>query len=540
MTIKEITALRKSGHLHEALEAAEIEFAQSVNKYTIGTLFWCLNDLYKQQNSNDAVATIERMKSLYNDYCVGDEYMLKALASAERQSLSYFQEIKAAVENAKNGADAISVHQQATIWYNEGQLDSQLYSDFGWLTYYALKQTSLGESQKRKVLLNQYLQLDLPKPSILHSLILGEAIKVEQNTPLQFRIRDFVRIWGLNNLREEDWEQYRTQEGNTLPSTVEKLIGVYAKELKTDGVEPSEDFSQLVDKALAKYPKNQNMPYFKATVLLSQGKVQEALNYYKNLILQFPSKFYLWNQTAELVEDIDTKIGLLCKALTCGADDEFLGGVRLRLAALLYQKGMGGNAKYELERYRETYQNKGWNLKPEFWQGYNHVNSVEKAIDNNMLYSEYAIKADEFIYSSLPTVVSAKVAETQSEDRNHPGRKIITWILRTANDTVRLRKPAKFRLNRRTLNGAIFDVKLHNGKIVWIKEHIGSLSESWLKEISGEVHLRTDRNGKKYAIISGSYVGENLLKGINGGQTIKVLSIQQKDGRWSAISIIKS
>lgn len=540
MTIKEITALRKSGHLHEALEAAEIEFAQSVNKYTIGTLFWCLNDLYKQQNSNDAVATIERMKSLYNDYCVGDEYMLKALASAERQSLPHFQEIKDAVEKAKSGADAISSHQQATVWYNEGQLDGQLYSDFGWLTYYALKQTPLGEAQKRKVLLNQYLKLDLPKPSILHSLILGEAIKVEQNTPLQFRIRDFIRIWGLENLREDDWEQYRTQEGNTLPSTVEKLIGVYAKELKTDGVEASEDFCQLVDKALAKYPKSQNMPYFKATVLLSQGKVQEALNYYKNLILQFPSKFYLWNQTAELVEDIDTKIGLLCKALTCGADDEFLGSVRLRLAALLYQKGMEKNAKYELERYRETYQNKGWNLKPEFWQVYNQVSSADKAIDNNMLYSEYAVKADEFIYISLPTVVAVKVAETQSEDRNHPGRKITTWVLRTAKDTVRLRKPAKFRLNRRTPNGAIFDVKLHDGKIVWIKEHIGSLSESWLKEISGEVHSRTDRNGRKYAIVSGSYIGESLLKGINDGERIKILSIQQKDGRWSAISILKS
>lgn len=540
MTIKEITALRKSGHLQEALEAAEIEFAQSINKYTIGALFWCLNDLYKQKNGEEATSIIERMKALYDDYCIGDEFMQKALATAERRSLQHFQEIKDAVENAKKGADAISAHQQAIVWYNEGQLDRQLYSDFGWLTYYALKQTALGEFQKRKVLLNQYLQLDLPKPSILHSLILGEAIKLEQNTPLQFRIRDFIRIWGLENLRDDDWEQYRTEKGHTLPSTVEKLIGVYAKELKTDRVEAPEDFSKLVDKALVKYPKSQNMPYFKATVLISQGKVQEALAYYKTLILQFPSKFYLWNQTAELVEDIETKIGLLCKALTCGTDDEFLGGVRLRLASLLYQDGMSKNAKHELERYRETYQNKGWNLKPEFWQIYNQVSSVEKAIDNNMIYSEYAVKADEFIYSSLPTVVAVKVAETQSEDRNHPGRKITTWILRTPNDTIRLRKPAKFRLYRRTPNGVIFDVKLLDGKIVWIKEHTGNLSVSWLKEISGEVKLRTDKKGKKYAIISGSYVGENLLKGTHEGQRVKVLAIQQKDGRWSAISIMKS
>ena len=540
MTIKEITELRRSGRLQEALEAAEKEFAQNVNRYTVGALFWCLNDLYKQQNINDAADTIERMKELYNDHCVGDEFMQKALASAERQRLPHFHEIKEAVENAKGGADAVSAHQQATVWYNDGQLDSQLYPDFGWLIYYALKQTDVGEAHKRKVLLYQYFQLDLPKPSILHSLILGEAIKVEQNTPLQFRIRDFIRIWGLENLRKEDWVQYQTEEGNTLPSTVEKLIGVYTKELKTDRVEASEDFSQLVDKALVKYPRSQNMPYFKATVLISQGKVQEALTYYKNLIQQFPSKFYLWNQTAELVEDVDTKIGLLCKALTCGTDDEFLGAVHLRLADLLYQKGMSGNAKYELERYRETYQNKGWNLKPEFWKIYNQVGSVETANDNNMVYSEYAVKADEFIYSSLPAVVAAKVAETQSEDRNHPGRRITTWILRTANDTLRLRKPTKFRLNKRTPNGTMFDVKLKDGKIVWIMEHIGSISEPWLKEVSGEVLLRTDRNGRKYAIISGSYIGENLLRDIHDGQKVRALSIQQNDGRWSAISIIKS
>lgn len=415
-----------------------------------------------------------------------------------------------------------------------------MYSDFGWLTYYALKQTALREAQKRKALLNQYLQLGLPKPAILHSLILVEAIKVEQNTPLQFRIRDFLRIWGVENLREEDWVQYQTEEGNSLSSTVEKLIGVYAKELKTDGVESSEEFSQLVDLALVKYPKNQNMPYYKATILISQGKVQDALTYYKTLILRSPSKFYLWNQTAELIEDIDTKIGLLCKALTCGADDEFIGGVRLKLASLLCLKGKGENAKHELERYSETYRKKGWSLKPEFWQLYNQVSSVEKAIDNNKIYSEYAIKADEFIYSSLPTVIAAKVAETQCEDRNRPGRKITTWILRTAKDTIRLRKPTKFQLNKCTPNGAIFDIKLQDGGIVWIKEHTGGLSVSWIKEISGEVLLRTDRNGKKYAIVSGSYVGENLLKGINDGQRIKFLSIKQKDGRWSAISIINS
>lgn len=54
------------------------------------------------------------------------------------------------------------------------------------------------------------------------------------------------------------------------------------------------------------------------------------------------------------------------------------------------------------------------------------------------------------------------------------------------------------------------------------------------------MRLRKDRNGKKYTIISGSYVGENLLTRIDDGQRINILSVQQKDGRWTAVTILKS
>lgn len=539
MTIKEITALRKSGHLQEALEAAEKEYGGNANKYTAGALFWCLNDLVRTQNGEDAESIIERMKPLYAKYCEGDEYMQHALASITRRAQPHYQDLKDAIERAKTGSNVASDYRAMAAIYEAEELEASLFPDFGWLIYYALKQTPLSEAHTRKLMLNNYLKLDLQKPSILHSLILAEAIKVEQNTPLQFRIRDFIRMWGLENLRDEDWIQYRKDDGNTLPSTVEKLIGVYAKELKTDRVAAPEEFCRLVDKALDEYPKSQNMPYFKATVLLSLGKHDEALPYYKDLILRFPSKFYLWNQTAELVEDEDTKIGLICKALTSGTEDEFLGGVRLKLATMLIQKNLMANAKYELERYRQTYQKNGWNLKPEYWQIFTPLAAIEPAETNDSVYAEFASKAEEFIYSSLPTLLAVKVTESLTDDRNHPGRKILTWILRTGESAERLRKPTKFGLNKRTSNGAVFDVKMRDGKIVWIKEHKDAVVLPWLKEQRGEVRLRTDRNGKKFAIVSGTYAGESLLKGICEGEEVKILAAQQKDGRWSAISLSK-
>lgn len=536
MTVREIYALRRAGQLQEALEAAEAAFANNADRYTASALFWCLNDLVKQQGVANSAETIERMKSLYTDYCDGDEYMQRSLNTFTHQSLLHYQDIRDANEKARAGNNILTEYRTIEDAFKAGQLDASLFQDFGWLTYYALRQVPSSDSNRRKELLNNYMRLNLPKPSQLHSCILNEAIKVEKDTPLQFRVRDFIQMWGLENLREEDWAQYKTNEGIDLPSSVERLVSVYAKELKTDGVAAPEEFSRLVDQALVRYPNNQYMPYYKATVLISQGRRDDALDFYKDLILRFPSRFYLWRQISQLVEDADTRIGLLCKALTCGADDEFLGNVRLDLVPLLIQKDLMPNAKYELEKYRSTYQSKGWGLKPEFWQIYNQLARSEPADNNSAVYAEFAAKADEFVYSALPTVVAVKISDSQTEDRHHPGRKISVWNLRVEKSVVRLNKPHKFGLNRRTPNGSAFDVRILEGRIVWIKEHSGPVNVPWLKEQSGVARTRTDKNGKRYAIISGSYVNEKLLNGISDGQQIKILSVLQKDGRWSAIS----
>ena len=84
MTIKEITELRKSGHLAEAMAAAEIELSKAANQYTAGALFWCLNARIKQQSGDDIEATFERMKALYTEFLSGDEYVQTAMNSAEK------------------------------------------------------------------------------------------------------------------------------------------------------------------------------------------------------------------------------------------------------------------------------------------------------------------------------------------------------------------------------------------------------------------------------------------------------------------------
>lgn len=486
MTTQEIAALRKAGKLQEALDAAEKAFSANANKYTARMLFWCLNDLLRQQDRTEAATTRSRMETLYHDYCPGDTFMANTL---------------------------------------------------GWMVYPELKNMQVCDANGRKALLNKYLKLDTERPSKLHSAILGEAVKVEKNTPLQFRIRDFVRLWGLENLRPEDWEQFRTDNGHTASSLVEKLISVYAKELKTDAVEAPEEFVALLDEALAKFPNNQYLPLYKAYVLRAKGDVDAALNYYKELILKSPSKVFQWAQASELVEDFDMKIALLCKALSYGRDEQFLGRIRIKLASLLIQKGLPSNARYEMEKYRKTHLDMHWGLKPKFWEVYNQVSGAELPQSNDALYAEYAPKGDEFIYSSLPTLLAVKVADKLVDDRNHPGKKTAVWTLRTETDTIWLRKPTKLGLDRHTPNGAAFDIRLHDGKIVWIKPHEGAIEAPWVKEAVGEVHLRTGRTGKPYAIIAGAYVRDRLLRGVNDGHKVRIRALKQDNDRWQAISL---
>lgn len=538
MTIKEITQLRKSGQIEEAFQAAESEFELNANKYTASALFWCLNDMRKLQTMSEASDSVERMQSLYQNYCEGDEYMQKTLESASKLILPHYKDLQDAVDKAKNGLDVSGTYRELISLLENDEINPQLYGNLGWLIYFMLKRTQSDDVQLRKALLYQYLKLELPRPSLLHSLILVEGIKVEQDKPLQFRIRDFIKLWGLENLREEDWEQFQSKDNNTLPSSVEKLIGVYAKELKTDNIVSPDDFSALVDQALVRYPYNQNMPYFKATVLLSQGKKEEALSYYKDLIIKYPSKFYLWHQASELIDDVVTKIGFLSKALTSGADSEYLGGVRLRMAGLMIERNLDGNARYELEKYQETYQAKGWKLKPEFWTMYNKVSTAVTAENNSNVYKAYSRKADDYIYGSLPETMAVKVSDKSVDDRLHSGKKYIQWTLRADNAVLRLKKPNRFGLDRYARNGSVFTVRIIEGKIVWIKPSEKVPADSWIKQVSGNVHLRKDRNGKKYAIINGVYVSERLLSDVSEGQNINVLALCQDDGRWSAISLI--
>ena len=539
LTIQEITELRRNGRLDRALREADLLFAQSENKFTAAALFWCLFENFKKEHSKDRLTHLfDRMKILYESFCKDDEFIHNAFNKIEiKVKEPLFFQLRDSILRAREGNVDDDFYRNSDRMWKEGSFPKCLHLEYAWLLYYRIKSTPAFEVKERKRLLTRYLNLTTPKPSVLHSRILSEEIKTKQSQPKQFRIRDFIRLWGLENFTDQDWAQLKKDEGNIVNSTVEKLICIYAKELKTDKARSDEEFSRLVDDALIKIKNNPNLPLYKAMVLVSQGKTDEALDYYRRMISMSPTRSYLWQQAADLVEDENVKIGLLCKAISIERNEEFLGNCRLKLARLLLRKGLYPEAGRELESYRDFYLSKGWHLKLEFKQVYQSRIYVAPSNDNKSLYKNYIVYGEDFVYSGLPTFPAIKVNEKLMEDKNQKGKRHIVWTLRTKDRTLTLKKPSQFKSVKETAEKYLFNIIMVDEKIVRIKE-VESVSPDvdWIKKVEGEVNLRKNANGNNYCIIKGVYVGHKLLEGVKEKQMASVLAYCQED-RWTAVSI---
>ena len=250
------------------------------------------------------------------------------------------------------------------------------------------------------------------------------------------------------------------------------------------------------------------------------------------------TKFYLLAQASELVEDIDLRIALLCKSITVERNEEFVESCRLGLAAALIEKGLYSFARHELNKYSSFYQSKSWGIKQDYRDIDRQIPFQVTAEDTKPLFDTLIPQAGEFIYSAIPSQFAIKIDDRQIDDKKHPGRRFTQWTLRTKDTTLRLVKPGKFGLENRARNGAPFDIKLHDGKIVWIQPSTRSpLQQDWIKKIEGAVKLRTDRKGNPFTIIGDAFVGHKLLLNIRDNQRVKIIALRQDDARWAAISL---
>lgn len=91
--------------------------------------------------------------------------------------------------------------------------------DTAWQIYRYLQNnyTTMGSHQVR-MLLVAYLKLPVDRPSLVHSCVLGIAVKISSEYA-DFQFPQFLQMWGYDRyLREEDKQRQTGKDGRSYPS----------------------------------------------------------------------------------------------------------------------------------------------------------------------------------------------------------------------------------------------------------------------------------------------------------------------------------
>ncbi|MBI3719069.1 MAG: hypothetical protein HY252_10810 [Sphingobacteriales bacterium] len=406
---KEVFALRKEGSLDEAYAMAlEIIEADPNDEWNIKAIAWCLYDLTKRSVSQNDYTTaktyVEHLEALQiNEF---DEILVKSVEHAKVLASPEKRIILQAKEKSKQGnhQEALTLFRQAIQQFPN---DIDLNTQFAWELQKEGKlifDTEKVEVQKARQLLADYIKLKNERPSQLHSLFLRFADKITDRE--EFNLISFLKLWDLNNLREEDFETF-TKEGKTYPSIAEKIIQHGAKLiLDKKQNQDVEYFLPFLDTGIKRCQDNIWLTYYKAKLLHLINRNEEAIEFLIPVVKEKISDYWTWSLLAELVIEADKEkaVSCYCKSLLCKGEDKFIANVRTRFAELLIQKELWSEAKFEINsaiRAKETEGAKVSDRLRDYQQKEWFKNAAEKR-SNNDFYSSHKQLAEEFIFHSLP------------------------------------------------------------------------------------------------------------------------------------------
>ena len=292
MTVKDIFDLRKAGKTEEAYAAILPMYKVHHGTYTTVCMFWCAVDMCRlrleQKRFREVVPIFKSLLNLY----------------------SSFKEKEAEINNKKAAKPTTD----------------------------PTAETANDNSAERS-LLNIATEIATQQ----------NAQRMTKDTPADtFSLLDFMEQYGTSWLTEED---YKTIQGekHPIPSRASQIIGKMMRELKRNDKE--NDYKRvmpLLEKALQATPYNRTLLRYKAIILVSENKTDEALDIYKRLI-QKGREAYIYSELADLLTDPVQKIAFTVKAIWMQRTEAFRQKDRQRLALLLAES-RPQYARYELDQ----------------------------------------------------------------------------------------------------------------------------------------------------------------------------------------------
>ncbi|EOG1394014.1 hypothetical protein ACK3FM_002528, partial [Vibrio cholerae] len=258
-----------------------------------------------------------------------------------------------------------------------------------------------------KRFINDYFKLNTEKPSLLHTCILQLADKIAKEGKLNMGA--FARIWGLENLRPEDYDPYISDDGNSYPSLAERVIQHASKDSFTnDAYEELIYLLPYIDVCINRYPDNIWLKLSKARALMATKQSNEAFPYGLEVVKNKINDYWAWELLGDIHQSnsLDLAMSCYCKALLCSKDINFVGKVKIKLAELLSKNGLASEAKLEVDQL-VNYRSENNQKIPESAEILMRSTWYQGAISsksNHQLYLDKATHAEELLYSDLPWI----------------------------------------------------------------------------------------------------------------------------------------
>ena len=164
---------------------------------------------------------------------------------------------------------------------------------------------------------------------------------------------EFIRIWGIENFRDEDYETYKTDDGKEFPSLVEKVIGQASKKAaESSKSELHAYINPYLEEAITRFPENIWLRWNKAKILVAMGNYDKALPIVSEFAKLKCNEYWVWELLGNISKEInnDSALSCYCKALLCNPTDIFSAKVRTKLAQLLITIDEHAKAKYEIDK----------------------------------------------------------------------------------------------------------------------------------------------------------------------------------------------
>ena len=299
ITSKEVFAKRKEGLPEEAYQMAiELMKKPVPDEWDIKAYAWCVIDLIKRDvtaGNRDYLEyfkqQLELLKINASDKILNDQRSIAINLCNPNSHL---------ILRAKSLSKSEQYHEAVNLYKSileSGERSIEVQTNLAWDLYH-LSKLMLSETSPNfkavKHYLNDYLNLQVERPSLIHTCFLELADKIPQEGNLQ--MGGFVRLWGLDNLREEDREPYETPDGLMLPSLAEKVILHASKDAVLRGSE--QDLVYILpylDNSISHFPDNLWLKLNKAKVLLSLGRNDEACKFGIEVVKNKSNDFWSWD-----------------------------------------------------------------------------------------------------------------------------------------------------------------------------------------------------------------------------------------------------